>query len=200
MSDEPAEFLSRWSRLKEEARQAKEKEAEQPAELEAPLEPQIAAISDKEEEPTVEESDPGEFDDVNFDALDYESDYSRFMKKGVPAAIRRRALSKLWSSNPIFAVLDGINDYDEDYTDAALVVEGMKSAWNPGKGYAKEEEAKTKVSAAEENTNTKKQNEDAESAIQQTEASEGEHDEIETQAAESEEAITPPSIEDIEKA
>ncbi|MEE9194622.1 MAG: DUF3306 domain-containing protein, partial [Alphaproteobacteria bacterium] len=47
--------------------------------------------------------------------LDKDSDYSVFMKEGVPEQLKKLALRKLWRSDPVFAVLDGLNDYDEDF-------------------------------------------------------------------------------------
>jgi len=81
-----------------------------------------------------------DFDDVDFDALGYDSDYTRFMGEGVPEAIQRKALRKLWASNPVLANIDGLNDYDGDFTDAALAVDVIKTAYKVGSGYLTEEE------------------------------------------------------------
>ncbi len=99
-----------------------------------------AAAQEPGEDDAPESYRPGEFDDVDFDKLNYASDYSRFMKRGVPEAIRRRALRMLWSSNPILANIDGLNDYDEDFTDAALAVKVFSSSYKPGIGYLTEKE------------------------------------------------------------
>jgi hypothetical protein len=48
--------------------------------------------------------------------LSAQSDYTVFLKKNVPEMLRRRALRKLWVSDPVLANLDGLNDYDDDYT------------------------------------------------------------------------------------
>ena len=65
-------------------------------------------------EANADESTPAppeeDFEDFDFDTLDYDSDYQRFMRAGVPEAIKRKALRKLWQSNPTLAVLDGLND------------------------------------------------------------------------------------------
>lgn len=102
------------------------------------------AVSDtpaaKDDEEALSEEELGEFADVDFDKLNYASDYSRFMKAGVPDAIRRRALRKLWASNPLLANIDGLNDYDEDYSDAALAMKIIGSNYKPGSGYLTEEE------------------------------------------------------------
>jgi len=52
----------------------------------------------------------------DIDTLEEESDFRVFMSDGVPDKLRRLALRKLWSSNPLFGFRDGLNDYDEDFT------------------------------------------------------------------------------------
>ncbi|MBJ3764212.1 DUF3306 domain-containing protein [Maribius pontilimi] len=57
-----------------------------------------------------------------------------FMAKSVPEYLRRRALRSLWRSNPVLACLDGLNDYDGDFTNAATDAPGVKTAYQVGKG------------------------------------------------------------------
>ncbi|MFQ5626375.1 MAG: DUF3306 domain-containing protein, partial [Methyloligellaceae bacterium] len=178
MSEREDDFLSRWSRRKDNARsgglrkksepvhkpgrmrtdapepEQAEAVAEADADAEAPLAREAAlqdehapapaqekAAKEPEPEPEPEEdAKPGEFDDFDFDKLNYGSDYTQFMKNGVPEAVRRRALRMLWSSNPILANIDGLNDYDEDFTDAALAVKVLTSNYKPGLGHLTEEE------------------------------------------------------------
>jgi hypothetical protein len=62
-----------------------------------------------------------------------------FFKKGVPDRLRQIALRRVWKLNPIIRFADAeINDYHEDFTDAATVVEGMQTAYQVGKGYLSE--------------------------------------------------------------
>jgi hypothetical protein len=68
------------------------------------------------------------------DSLAMGDDFSGFMARAVPEHLRRRALRKLWVSNPVLANLDGLLDHGEDYTDAATVIPGMQSAYQVGKG------------------------------------------------------------------
>ncbi|MCY4541980.1 MAG: DUF3306 domain-containing protein [Rhodobacteraceae bacterium] len=68
------------------------------------------------------------------DTLEKGDDFSLFMKSAVPERIRRRALRRLWRSNPVLANLDGLVDYGEDYTDAATVVENLSTVYQVGKG------------------------------------------------------------------
>ncbi len=157
MTEENDDFLARWSRRKKESRQGLRK-TEEVASVEAGSDTQTAALAD-EPLPTGEETearssehpDPAEetpteklteedFADVDFDALSYESDYGRFMKEGVPESIRRRALKQLYRSNPILANVDGLNDYDDDFTDAALAVEVLQTAYKVGRGYLTDED------------------------------------------------------------
>ncbi|MGI9380699.1 MAG: DUF3306 domain-containing protein [Methyloligellaceae bacterium] len=87
-----------------------------------------------------EQNPAEEFKDVDFDALDFQSDFTRFMGENVPDFIQRKALRKLWGSNPLLANVDGLNDYDDDFTDAAMAVEAIQSAYKVGSGYLTEEE------------------------------------------------------------
>ncbi len=131
------DFLSRWSRRKQAVRDG----LADPQPQQAKEQPQLPAENAAPEPPAEDISaDAAAFDDVDFDALDYESDYTRFMAEDVPEMVRRRALRALWRSDPILANVDGLNDYDEDFTDAALVVENLASAYKPGRGYAAEDE------------------------------------------------------------
>ena len=96
--------------------------------------------SDKDTAAADAESDATDWENFDFESLNYASDYTQFMKKGVPEVVRRRALSMLWQSNPVLANIDGLNDYDEDFTDAALVLKTFSSNYKVGSGYLTEEE------------------------------------------------------------
>ena len=61
----------------------------------------------------------------------------RFLTETVPQRLKQRALRRMWRLNPVLANLDGLNDYDGDYTDAATVVPGMKTAYQVGRGMLK---------------------------------------------------------------
>lgn len=83
------------------------------------------------------------------DTLGPGDDFSGFMAKAVPDRIRRRALRKLWLTNPTLANVDGLIDYGEDFTDAALVVENMQTAYQVGKGMLKHVEELARAAEAE---------------------------------------------------
>lgn len=74
------------------------------------------------------------FDLPDPDTLKLGDDIKGFMSKAVPEHLRRRALRKLWRTNPVLACLDGLNDYEDDFTDAATVMPDMKTAYQVGKG------------------------------------------------------------------
>ncbi|RUR31930.1 DUF3306 domain-containing protein [Vreelandella andesensis] len=80
-----------------------------------------AAVSDDESldaEANVESSPPlpGSLDHTlpDPDHLPAGSDFSAFMVPGVSAALRRRALKRLWATGN-YNVRDGLDDYDADY-------------------------------------------------------------------------------------
>jgi hypothetical protein len=157
---EDRDFLSRWSQRKADARDGRLDEG---ADVEiAALEPgeevgtggpapQVGAEDGADpEEPAV----PEELRGIDIDSLGYDADFTVFMKAGVPEALRRKALRRLWRTNPVLACLDGLNDYEEDFTDAAVAVKGLESAYRIGKGYLfaepDETEGETEVAAADE--------------------------------------------------
>ncbi|MEE9587788.1 MAG: DUF3306 domain-containing protein, partial [Hyphomicrobiaceae bacterium] len=95
-----------------------------------------------------------------------ESDFTRFMKAGVPEAIRRRALRQLWLSDPVLANLDGLNDYDEDFTDAKLVVEFLQTSHKVGQGYLTDEEMAAQRGDGEDGDVDAAEREVAEAAVE----------------------------------
>ncbi len=52
------------------------------------------------------------------ETLTAESDFTTFMRPGVPPQLRQRALRKLWSLDPQFANVDELGDYADDYSTA----------------------------------------------------------------------------------
>jgi putative acetyltransferase len=145
MSEEP--FLKRWSRRKVEAREGP-KPGETPAAAE---EAKVAALDARSERGDVEpaagpqekrELTEADFADVDFDALDAKSDYSRFLQAGVPETIKNKALRRLWMSDALYTTPDPFQDYLHDYTDAAVAVPPgtLKTAYRIGKGFLSDEE------------------------------------------------------------
>ena len=83
------------------------------------------------------------------DALGRGDDFSAFMAKAVPDRLRRRALRRLWISNPVLANLDELVDYGEDFTDAATIVEDLQTAYRVGKGMLDHVRAQAEAAEAE---------------------------------------------------
>lgn len=134
--EETRDFLSRWAQRKQAARRgealpdAPADAAPQaahcpPAEVQAPAQPPLTEA---------------DFADVDFDALDFDADYSRFLANGVPEAIRNRALRKLWASNPVLACLDGLNDYEDNFNAVEFTEPVLTSIYRVGKGFFTDEE------------------------------------------------------------
>jgi putative acetyltransferase len=147
--NEEEPFLKRWSRRKAEARDGREPavpdadavaNAAQPERAEPHTDGHARTGGDGTGERQLTEAD---FADVDFDALDARSDYSRFLAKGVPDSIKYKALRKLWASDPVFTTPDPFQDYLHDYTDAAVAVPPgtLKTAYRIGKGFLTDEEA-----------------------------------------------------------
>ena len=135
--NKPADF---WSRRREAV--AQEATAEQVADEQIAL----AELSEAEILQELDLPDP--------DTLQPGDDFSAFMAKAVPEAIRRRALRTLWRSNPVLANVDMLVDYGEDFTDSATVMANMQTAYQVGKGMLKhiEEMARQAVEPDEDDS------------------------------------------------
>ncbi len=147
-------FLSRWSRRKRSGGAAPvvalpvtETAAEAPAATEPRRGPPLPHAARLPQDAPADAAAPAPDDAVaelpDIDSLDEESDYSVFMRDGVPEHLRRLALRKLWLSSPVHSIIDGLDDYDDDFTklftDAATkaaktVYEAGKRAVTPEEG------------------------------------------------------------------
>ena len=119
-----------WARRK--AKVEAETLAEQAAVEQLVLAEQNAVLEEKTDAELLEELDL-----PDPDTLVMGDDFSVFMSKAVPDRIRRRALRILWRSNPVLANVDMLVDYGEDFTDAAMAVENIQTAYQVGKGMLK---------------------------------------------------------------
>ena len=116
-----------WSDRK--ARVLAEEQAEEHAAVAEIEATELAAQEAKSDEALLEElglPDP--------DELKLGDDVKGFMSKAVPDRLRRRALRQLWRLNPVLANVDGLVDYGEDFTDSAIVIENLQTAYQVGKG------------------------------------------------------------------
>ncbi|MEM1363909.1 MAG: DUF3306 domain-containing protein, partial [Pseudomonadota bacterium] len=77
---------------------------------------------------------------VDLESLGPDSDLSVFLRRGVPDLLKNQALKAVWRSDPVFANLDELIDYGEDYGAKSLVMETFTSAWQAGRGYVQEAE------------------------------------------------------------
>lgn len=148
MTDD-SDFIRRWSRRKRAAR--REEKSVDAAPIEEPVtDPDgdhVSAATDPDDDHDSSkgepDADPETLDLPDIDTLSSESDFKPFLKKGVPKELRNRAMRKLWRVNPAFAHLDGLNDYDGDFTDAATVVKGLKTLYKVGRGFMPEPKPET---------------------------------------------------------
>lgn len=143
--DEVGAFLARWSRRKAAARRGTpeaEPASAEPGAGDAPTtaEPRVGTAAGAPAPPPATAADPGPTPEPpalpDPDTLDAASDFSPFMRPGVPAELRRRALRRLWKVNPIIGTPDGLDDYYvvNDFTDASTVVADLKTLYRVGRG------------------------------------------------------------------
>ncbi len=104
-------FLARWAARKTEALKRARRDGLRPEES-------ADALRD------VDQADlpiPEDLENLDPERLDpATTDFSRFLREDVPERLQRAALRKLWNSDDILANLDGLNDYDEDFTPAGM--------------------------------------------------------------------------------
>ena len=121
-------FLSRWSDRKLSAEQD---ESALPSagveQVQAPAD-EFEGKSDDEILSILELPDP--------ETLTLGDTVEKFMDGRVPERLRARALRAFWKTNPVLANLDGLDEYWDDYTDAAMIIENMETLYQVGKGYA----------------------------------------------------------------
>ena len=171
-------FLSRWSARKTQIAKGEDVPDEVPA-------PEIAEddVVEDEEDATLTDAELLEkYDLPDPEAVTEESGLEQFLNgKGLPGRVRQMALRRLWRLNPLFGVVDDMVEYGEDYTDAATVVEGMKTAYTVGKGYKKDDVEPEEAEAPEDDSeaqegDAKAKEGDAETKEGDAEAKEGEKD------------------------
>lgn len=107
-------FLARWSRRKQAAQQGPAPQAGADEEIEAP----VADGAEADVSP-IDEAEAGADADEEAlphpDTLEADSDFSAYLTGRVSSAFRRAAMRRLFSQ-PEFNVKDGLDDYDDDYT------------------------------------------------------------------------------------
>jgi uncharacterized protein DUF3306 len=104
-------FLSRWARMKREARKPPEEAPGEPPPAAAPAAPPQAEVT----------SPPPELPPIA--SLTPESDFSPFMKPEVDGGLRRQALKTLFQ-DPRYNVMDGLDVYIDDFSKPDPIPEG----------------------------------------------------------------------------
>ena len=136
-----------WSRRK--ARVAAEKVEEVRRSEEAALDAEARSLEEKSDADILEQfglPDPDEL--MPGDGI------AGFMRREIPERLRRRAMRKLWRSNPVLACVDGLNDYDGDFTAAATDSPGVKTAYQLGQGMRAHVEALAREAEEKANATT----------------------------------------------
>jgi hypothetical protein len=133
-----AGFLDRWSRRKR-AEPAHE-----------PASDPVGPAPDPHAPPSLSDEDAAQMTDAEAlahlrlpdpAALPHGTDFSAFLRAGVPKRLQRMALRRLWTVSPEQAALDGLVDYAEDFTDAAVAVETLSTTYEVGRGLRAHAEA-----------------------------------------------------------
>jgi hypothetical protein len=92
------------------------------------------STSDGDQEPFDVKSLP------DIDSLGPSSDFSVFMQAGVPSELKTKALRKLWRVKSELANLDGLIDYGEDLTGSFKVASHLKTAYEVGRGFLRDDQ------------------------------------------------------------
>ena len=103
-------FLGRWSRLKAAGARARSRSPVAGPRYRCPDAPRAAPATSQ----ASADAPPPVVELPDLEQLDQDSDYSAFLTPGVDAALRQRALRKLFSS-PKFNVFDGLDTYRDDF-------------------------------------------------------------------------------------
>jgi hypothetical protein len=130
---EDTNILSRWSRRKLAARELEAKREPEPARETPEAEAERLAARNAELQANREAAEA-----IDLEKLDDTTDFSVFMKAGVPELLRRQAMKVLWRSNPVYANLDGLVDYGDDFGSPELIMKTFASGWQSGRGYLKD--------------------------------------------------------------
>jgi hypothetical protein len=141
--DDQEKFLSRWSRLKKDVRQAESQTEIRAHEPKAPPAQPVASASAPPKEssaapPAVEPQLPP------IDTLKgLSSEYTEFLKPGVDESLRRSALKKLFS-DPYFETFERFEAYCEDYTKGEPIPAAMLRTLEHAKGLLFDDEKEKK--------------------------------------------------------
>jgi len=143
-ADDDERFLSRWSRLKKEVRQAERQTESRPPEPEAAT-ASPAAVPAKEAAPAAGVQPAASVELPPIDSLKgLASEYTEFLKPGVDESLRRSALKKLFS-DPYFETFERFEAYCEDYTKGEPIPAAMLKTLEHAKGLLFDEKKEEKM-------------------------------------------------------
>jgi hypothetical protein len=149
VADEPVSGLRRWSRLKQEQDRRAPRSARRGTALRAaaPVAPPAGTAAATAPIPPAEEGlavlpDPA--------TLTAASDFTAFLRAGVPEELHRQALRRLWSSDPIFGFRDGLTDYADDMRGTGIVKQAVRTAYRVGRGFLEEEQPRPSANVPED--------------------------------------------------
>lgn len=112
--NDPDNFLSRWSRRKQEAGEGKEKKNETGERAAAPTPENEQGKPTGTGAPPVPEFDVESLPPI--ESISAETDITAFMRSGVPETLKHAALRRAWASDPVIRDFVGLN---ENFWDAA---------------------------------------------------------------------------------
>jgi len=134
-------FLSRWSRLKRRP-ETPERPVEPPATPAPAAARDVPAGSQEPEEPQEVPALPEP------ESLTHDADWTVFLRKDAPVDLQRRALRRLWRMDPVYANLDGLVDYDDDFHDPKFTTGVVKTLFQVGRGMVVPEDEQAEGSPA----------------------------------------------------
>jgi hypothetical protein len=145
-------FVSRWSQLKQRAREedsSRVVEPEPQPALPVPAEPSAETAKAPDEDQGKKPFDLAELPSI--ESLTKDSDYAPFMRAEVPEDLRQKALRKLWASDPVLSAPEVLDMHNLDYNNVPTFPEGIKTLYRVGQGMLdslEAEEAEKKAAAA----------------------------------------------------
>ena len=142
-------FVRRWSERKSAHRAGQalpDKEKPEPPPPARENETTHASPPAPPDETGVPDEMPVPKDLPSIESLTLDSDYAPFLRADVPATLRKAALRKLWTSDPVMARMDPLDLHNVDYTWPA-VKEVVTSLFQAGRGMVLPEDEIAKVEA-----------------------------------------------------
>ena len=139
-------FLRRWSSLKQTRGEGVPDKTE--ARKDAP--PAVRGEEGSPEARGAGDPAPKDLDLPSIDSLTKDSDFTAFLREGVPDHLRKLALRKLWRVDPVFSIIDGLDDYDEDVRAELALGTKILEAWRQKEKKAAATEGERKETPATE--------------------------------------------------